>query len=53
MAFEFKCDKCHEEIHKSAALVFSPPEKNYSKKWHICRRCYKLLEGWINDKLMA
>jgi hypothetical protein len=37
-----KCDKCKKELVETGALLFSPPKKNVVRKYHICRKCYKL-----------
>lgn len=39
------CDKCGEELTEFGALLFSPPEGNLVKKFHLCKRCYYELMG--------
>jgi hypothetical protein len=34
------CDACGKELKRFGALLFSPPEENYTRKWHICESCY-------------
>ena len=45
------CKMCKCEIDKQAALVWSPPDKHdYCKKFHICRKCWKVLKAFITKK---
>jgi len=49
MVIRVPCDKCRSIITESAALLFSPPDKdNKCRKWHVCHRCYNL---WVATKL--
>jgi len=42
MGIKPKCDKCGNELSNFGALLFSPPdEKNITKKYHICEKCYE------------
>ena len=38
------CDKCKKELEDFGALVFSPPEGQDVKKYHICKDCFKEIE---------
>jgi len=44
------CDKCKKELKKNGALLFSPPSdgSNMVIKWHLCKKCYYLVENFIN-----
>ena len=44
MAINPICDKCKKDLGEFGALLFSPPdEKNYVKKFHLCKNCYNSL----------
>jgi len=43
MAIKPKCDFCKRELKKFGAILLSPPNKNNVKKFHICRKCYKIM----------
>jgi len=34
------CDSCFTPITTPGALLFSPPKGDYTKKHHICIKCY-------------
>jgi uncharacterized protein with PIN domain len=39
---KIRCDICKEELKELGALLFSPPNKEgYTRKYHICVKCYK------------
>ena len=39
-----KCNRCGEELNKFGAILLSPPnKKNWIRKYHICRDCFKLM----------
>ena len=46
MAIKPKCDICNKNLKKFGALAFSPPKKskNNVKKYHICKKCWKILK---------
>lgn len=51
MAIKPKCDMCRKELNDYGALLFSPPNKNIVKKFHICKNCYqKLVKKNIKNK---
>ena len=36
------CNKCGKEIMDFGGLLFSPPySKDFVKKWHLCKTCYR------------
>lgn len=37
------CDFCGKELDEPSALLFGPPDKQRSMKWHICVDCYCVL----------
>ena len=38
------CNRCGEELTKFGAILLSPPDKkNKVKKYHICKKCFKLM----------
>jgi len=44
MAITPICDKCKKKLTQFGGLLFgSPNNKGYVKKWHLCKKCYKLL----------
>jgi len=37
-----KCDKCKNDIEKKGAILWSDPNKReWCKKTHLCKKCYK------------
>lgn len=38
------CDKCKKELEDFGALLFSPPDGNNVKKYHICKNCFEEME---------
>lgn len=48
MAINPNRDHCHNELIEPGALVFGPPDNlNRSRKYHVCRVCWPLLQNWI------
>ena len=43
MSIKPVCDKCGKELDDFGALLFSPPNGNDVKKFHICKECYSKL----------
>lgn len=43
------CDKCNKELIDFGALLFSPPENNMVKKYHICKNCYTEIKELFID----
>ena len=36
------CDKCKNPLEDFGALLFSPPDQEgKTKKFHLCKKCYK------------
>lgn len=50
MAIKPKCDFCKKELNKFGAILFSPPDKNKVKKFHICGKCYKKIIKFLGIK---
>lgn len=49
MAIAPKCDRCGHELVDYGALLFSPPDaNNTTRKFHICKECYKLYEAELS-----
>ncbi len=47
-----KCDKCHDELTDFGALAFSPPDTDGQvTKYHLCVRCFDLLQQWLKERL--
>ncbi len=45
MAIKPICDQCKKELEDFGALLFSPPDKeSRTKKFHICKNCFKKME---------
>ncbi|MEI6731532.1 MAG: hypothetical protein WCK90_02510 [archaeon] len=40
MAISPMCDVCKKELNEPGALLFSPPDGNSVKKFHLCKECY-------------
>jgi len=38
-----KCDRCEQELNTPGALVFSPPDGQDVKKYHVCLKCWQRL----------
>ena len=44
MAIKPKCDKCKEELKEFGAILLSPPDKKSTvKKFHLCKKCYRVM----------
>jgi len=51
MAIKPVCDKCKKELKEFGGTLFSPPnKKDYVRKWHICKKCYKKIEKELKNK---
>jgi hypothetical protein len=53
-----KCDVCGKELMEPGAILYGPPEdiskiegveRMYSRKEHICQRCYRDLRNIIDN----
>lgn len=38
------CNICGKKLKKFGGLIFSPPEGENVKKYHVCETCFKKLE---------
>lgn len=48
MAIIPNCDRCGEELSKFGGILLSPPnEKGLVKKFHLCDKCYLLIESEV------
>ncbi len=53
---KLECDKCHQELSRPGALIFSPPTDDawLVEKYHICTDCWAavmaLLKGESLDR---
>jgi 5-enolpyruvylshikimate-3-phosphate synthase len=43
MSIKPLCNYCGQELEDFGGLLFSPPNKNIVKKYHICKNCYNEL----------
>lgn len=44
MSLSPNCDICKKELKEYGALLFSPPKKNRTRKFHICVDCYNYIK---------
>ena len=52
MAITPICDKCGNKLNQFGGLIFSPPDnKGNVKKWHLCKKCYKLTTKFLTKKI--
>ncbi len=49
MAISVFCDKCSDELEEPGALLFSPPTGLQVKKFHICKKCFKMFAFLISE----
>lgn len=42
------CFRCSRVLTDAGALVFSPPGGGMCQKFHVCQRCWKRLNLWLN-----
>jgi hypothetical protein len=40
MAIRPSCDACKKELDEYGALLFSPPDHDSVRKYHLCKACY-------------
>lgn len=51
------CNKCGAELISFGAILLAPPTSNEAdanvqdtKKYHICVRCWPMIETWLKAK---
>lgn len=44
MAINPICEGCKKELNDFGAILFSPPNGNDVKKYHLCNECYKKIK---------
>jgi len=44
------CDKCKKELEDYGALLFSPPNENNVKKYHLCKSCFEKIKEEIESE---
>lgn len=51
MAIKPRCAKCKEVLKEFGGILFSPPKKNLVRKFHLCKKCYRIISVKIDRKL--
>lgn len=47
---DITCDLCGKDLLSQGALVFSPPSKRVTVKYHVCKACWALeIESMFHD----
>lgn len=50
MAIKPKCNKCGKELKEFGAILLSPPKGNIVKKFHLCKKCYRVISQGLDKK---